>query len=186
MPGAGKNRGWFFIPEKDDEVLVVFEHGDLQRPLIIGALWNGKDTPADKNPGGVPRRTIKSRSGSLIVFDDENGKIEISDGAGKGKITFDSAANKITIEALDGDVCFQAPKGDIQILAKSLEMTTTSDNIEIVAGKDITWSTDAAMSVKGSSSVTWSGSNHKKNCSVAKPSKAPTADPQDIPDPLNH
>ena len=39
MPGAGKNRGWFFIPEPEDEVLVVFEHGDLNRPLIIGSLW---------------------------------------------------------------------------------------------------------------------------------------------------
>src|SRR5262252_5813625 len=52
MLGAGKNRGWFFIPEVDDEVLVMFEHGDLNRPMVIGALWNGKDTTADKNPGG--------------------------------------------------------------------------------------------------------------------------------------
>ena len=59
MQGAGKNRGWFFIPEKDDEVLVMFEHGDLNRPLVIGALWNGKDKPPDKNPGGNPRRVIK-------------------------------------------------------------------------------------------------------------------------------
>ena len=43
MLGAGKNRGWFFIPEVNDEVLVMFEHGDLNRPLVVGALWGGKD-----------------------------------------------------------------------------------------------------------------------------------------------
>src|SRR6185295_6824457 len=107
MLGAGKNRGWFFIPEKDDEVLVMFEHGAMDRPLVIGALWGGKDKPPDKNPGGNPRRVIKSRQGSKITFDDDQLKIIIEDGTGKGKITFDSNANKIIIEALKGDVCFQ-------------------------------------------------------------------------------
>jgi uncharacterized protein involved in type VI secretion and phage assembly len=71
MIGAGKNRGWFFIPEKNDEVLVMFEHGDINRPLVVGSLWNGKDKPPDKNPGGNPRRVIKSRLGSKITFDDD-------------------------------------------------------------------------------------------------------------------
>src|SRR5688572_18821933 len=42
MLGAGKNRGWFFIPEVDDEVLVVFEHGNINKPLVVGAMWGGK------------------------------------------------------------------------------------------------------------------------------------------------
>ena len=37
---AGNNRGTVFYPEKDDEVLVAFEHGDIDSPYIIGALWN--------------------------------------------------------------------------------------------------------------------------------------------------
>ena len=85
MLGAGKNRGWFFIPENDDEVLCLFEHGDMERPLVVGALWNGKDKPPDKNPGGNPRRVIKSRAGSKITFDDDQMKLIIEDGSGKGK-----------------------------------------------------------------------------------------------------
>src|SRR3954471_1579186 len=118
MLGAGKNRGWFFIPEKDDEVLVMFEHGDLNRPLVVGALWNGKDKPPDKTPDGNPRRMIKSRAGSKITFDDDKNLLIIEDGTGCGIITFDSGKNKIIIEAKKGDVCFQAPKGEMIITAK--------------------------------------------------------------------
>ena len=50
-PLAGKQRGMFFMPEVDDEVLVAFEHGSFNHPYVVGYLWNGKDLPpeADSN-----------------------------------------------------------------------------------------------------------------------------------------
>ena len=45
VPSGGKERGFFFTPEVDDEVLVIFEHGDVNFPYIVGALWNKKDKP---------------------------------------------------------------------------------------------------------------------------------------------
>ena len=180
MLGAGKNRGWFFIPEVEDEVLVMFEQGDINRPLVVGALWGGKDKPPDKNPGSNPRRVIKSRQGSKITFDDEEMKIIIEDGTGKGKLTFDSNANKIIIEALKGDVCFQSPTGDTQIVAKEIEMKAGT-NIEIHAGSKMDWG--AQNVVVGSPSVTLSGSMANANCGNAQAPAAPTADPQDVADP---
>ncbi len=48
-PMAGNNRGAYFLPEVDDEVLVVFEQGDMRFPFVLGSLWNGKDkAPAKK------------------------------------------------------------------------------------------------------------------------------------------
>ena len=47
-PMAGNEKGIYFLPEVDDEVLVVFEHGDLRFPYIIGALWNGQAPPPRK------------------------------------------------------------------------------------------------------------------------------------------
>jgi len=182
MLGAGKNRGWFFIPEKDDEVLCLFEHGELDRPLIVGALWNGKDKAPDKNPGGNPRRVIKSRQGSKITFDDDQMKIIIEDGTGKGKITFDSNANKIIIEALDGDVCFQSPKGDMKIVAKSASFKAGT-NVEIHAGKAMAWGTDASAKIDGGSGVTMSGSKVNINCGSASAPSAPSASPKDVEDP---
>jgi uncharacterized protein involved in type VI secretion and phage assembly len=43
-PSAGGGRGFMFMPEKGDEVLVAFEHGDPERPYVVGALWNGVDS----------------------------------------------------------------------------------------------------------------------------------------------
>ncbi len=181
MLGAGKNRGWFFIPEVNDEVLVMYEHGDINRPIVVGSLWNGKDKPADKNPGGVPRRMIKSRQGSKITFDDEGKKIIIEDGSGKGKITFDASANKMIIEALDGDVCFQAPKGEIKIVAKSIEVKATND-FAIHAGSTMAWGIASNGTIKGQN-ITIAGEKVNGNCGVAQKPTAPTATPADVKDP---
>jgi uncharacterized protein involved in type VI secretion and phage assembly len=181
MLGASKNRGWFFIPEVDDEVLLLFEHGDGQRPMVIGSLYNGKDKPPDKNPGPNPRRVIKSRAGSKVTFDDEKMAITIEDGSGKGKITFDSNNNKIIIEAMTGDVCMQSPAGDMVIVAKSAEFTATG-NLEMHAGSAMSWGTDANGNVKGGT-VTMSGSNANANCGNAQAPSAPEATPKDVDDP---
>ena len=181
MQGAGKNRGWFFIPEVEDEVLVMFEQGDINRPLVVGALWGGKDKPPDKNPGSNPRRMIKSRQGSKITLDDEEMKIIIEDGTGKAKLTFDSNNNKIIIEALKGDVCFQSPTGDMQIVAKEIEMKAGT-NIEIHAGSKMDWGAGAKVEV-GAPNVTMSGSKANGNCGNAQAPEAPTSDPQDVADP---
>ena len=184
MPGAGKNRGWFFIPEPEDEVLVVFEHGDLNRPLIIGSLWNGKDTPPGDNKNGKnDARMIKSRQGSKVTFDDsENPNIVIEDGTGKGKITLDTKNNKIIIEAIEGDVCFQSPDGDMTIVAKAMELKAT-ENVEVHAGATMAWGCDTSAKINGSSGVTTVGLDVEPELRLAQMPTAPTANPQDIADP---
>ncbi|MBA3392096.1 MAG: phage tail protein [Deltaproteobacteria bacterium] len=183
MLGAGKNRGWFFIPEVDDEVLVMFEHGDVNRPLVVGALWGGKDKPPDKNPGGNPRRVIRSRNGNKITFDDDPGVLQVilEDGTGKGKITLDAKNNKIIIEALKGDVCFQSPTGDTQIVAKSAELKAAK-SIEIHAGSSMSWGAGSTMELKAST-IAMTGSAGNLDCGKASSPAAPSADPQDVPDP---
>jgi len=182
MIGASKNRGWFFIPEVDDEVLILFEHGDADRTVVVGSLWNGKDKPPDKNPGGNPRRVIKSRAGSKVTFDDDQMKVTLEDGGGKAKITFDSNANKITIEAMTGDVCFQSPQGDMVIVAKQAELKA-GQNLEIHAGSSMAWGTNASATIKSSSSVTISGSKANMNCGNASAPPAPSANPKAVDDP---
>ncbi len=45
QPAAGPGRGFYWIPEVDDEVLVMFECGQANRPYVVCCLWNGKDQP---------------------------------------------------------------------------------------------------------------------------------------------
>lgn len=77
---AGKGRGMFNLPEIGDEVLVAFEHGEVNRPFILGQLWNGKDKPP--SPSGNPthgpgsetnRRGLYSRVGHMVDIDDTGG-----------------------------------------------------------------------------------------------------------------
>ena len=184
MFGAGKNRGWFFIPEVNDEVLVLFEHGDVNRPQIVGALW-GKAKPPDNNPGKNPRRVIKSRQGSKVTFidDDDNSiyQITLEDGTGKGKITLDSGNNKIIIEAVAGDVCFQSPQDDMKIVAKAIELKAT-EKLEFHADTNMQWGTGTSSTIKGPTTQIV-GSTVNFNCGNAQMPEAPTADPKDVADP---
>ncbi len=182
MSGAGKNRGWFFIPEINDEVLVIFEHGDVHRPLVVGTLWNGKDAAPDKNAGGNKRRMIKSRAGSKVTFyDDDAPKITIEDGGGKGRVTIDAQNKKIIIESLEGDVCLQAPTGEMTIVAKAITLEA-KQNVEIHAGAAMAWGAGQSAKINGQS-VTISGAAVNVNSGAAQMPTAPTAEPKDVDDP---
>ena len=76
---AGANRGTWFIPDVDDEVLVAFEAGDPDRPYVIGAPWNGQDAPPESMDGAGNNhlKTIRSRQGILITLDDTDGAVKL-------------------------------------------------------------------------------------------------------------
>ena len=149
-PMAGNERGVYFLPEVDDEVLVAFEHGDVRFPFVIGALWNGVDKPpADNGDGKNNLRVIKSRSGHTIKLNDEDGKetIEIIDKSEKNSVVIDTANNSITITS-EKDITLSATKGTIKLDAQKLEIKSSADSkIEAGAGMDVKAS--ATMNIKG-------------------------------------
>lgn len=149
-PMAGKKIGIYFLPEVDDEVLVMFEHGDVRFPYIIGALWNGKDVPPETNSDGKNNiRLIKSRSGHTIRLNDEKGKetIEIIDKSQKNSIKIDTATNSITITA-GKDIKLSAPNGSIELDAKTIDIKSGSDTT-ITAGTGIDINAKLTMNIKG-------------------------------------
>jgi uncharacterized protein involved in type VI secretion and phage assembly len=112
---AGKERGAFFMPEIDDEVLVAFEHGDVNHPFIVGFLWNGVDTPPEttnqnrviKTPGGHQLRfedtdgakkvVLKSNGGHHVEIDDSAETITIKTNFGNQFIVLNDASNSVTV-----------------------------------------------------------------------------------------
>lgn len=148
---AGNGRGSVFLPELDDEVLVAFEHGDMRRPFVIGALWNGVDRlPAEfANDGRNNVRLIKSRSGHLVKLDDTDGRerIEVIDKTGKNSIVIDSPGNTITITT-DRDLVLGAPKGKLSLHAKELVLKSDT-TLSIQAGSEMAIKAGATLNING-------------------------------------
>lgn len=121
---AGKDRGSYFLPDVNDEVLVAFEEGEISRPYIIGCLWNKEDKPplndgdgknnikkitsrsgheiifGDDNENKKEKLEIHTKAGHVILLDDSSGgeKIEIKDKSGSNSIVIDSSSNAMTIQ----------------------------------------------------------------------------------------
>lgn len=147
---AGKERGAFYLPEVDDEVLVAFEYGDINIPYIIGSLWNGKDKPPLTNDDGKNNlRVIKSRSGHIIRFDDTDGKekIEIVDKTEKNIVVIDSKENKISIKS-EKDIEISAPNGKVIIEAQNIE-AKASASAKIEASSCMDLKASGTMTIKG-------------------------------------
>jgi uncharacterized protein involved in type VI secretion and phage assembly len=95
VPLAGKDRGAWFMPEKDDEVLVAFEHGHFAHPYVVGFLWNGVDKPPTTDP---KHRVIKTPGDHELRFEDTDGakKIIVKSAAGF-RVELDDAGKKLTL-----------------------------------------------------------------------------------------
>lgn len=183
--GAGKDRGFYCLPEVGDEVLVAFEHGDVARPYVLGTLWNGKDKATDKNDSDKnDHRSFKSRSGHLLEFDDKDGEekitlkaksgahliiddkdkvIHINDHANENKVTIDQKGKKISVESTSGDINIKA-KENINIECKKLNVKSSDDssfeakNFKIKASSNFEAKANGSGTVESSGGMTIKGS----------------------------
>ena len=93
QPHAGNGKGFYFIPEIGEEVMVDFENGNAERPFVLGAHYNG----AAKSGYKPTTKAIHTESGTKIVLNDEDGSIKIEDAVGNSLI-FDGN-QKITLSS---------------------------------------------------------------------------------------
>lgn len=121
-PMAGDGMGFYALPQKGEQVLVAFEHGDLTKPYVLGSLWNVGESPPEKNDGTNSRRVIKSKAGHTIVFDDtaDVGQLVIKDKLG----------SSITLDAGDGSITISA-KGKLKLEAAGGAHALTIDETQV-------------------------------------------------------
>ncbi len=138
-PNAGvsgavpKNRGWVFVPEVGDQVMVSYEHGNPDRPYVTGSVFH-----SGSGKGGDKDNKVKSiitRSGNAIVFDDETGSIVITDQTGKQLIMLDGT-DAITVMA-----------------KKSITLTNEAESVIVMDDKSIGLQADT-IALEGRKSVT--------------------------------
>ncbi len=122
---AGNNRGTWFIPDKNDEVLVAFEGGNPRRPYVIGALWNGQDAPPEQIDGAGDNnvKTILSRQGVRITLDDTDGAVKLRlETPGGQSIVLSDADNSIVAEDSNGNTIKMETQGITLTASGTLEI----------------------------------------------------------------
>lgn len=103
---AGPGYGSTWVPERDGEVLVAFEHGDMRSPYVLGCLHGNVDKPPHSRSRSEDTRTLRTPKGSELSFDEKNGTIALKTKGGasvvlkedSGEITLTAKA-KISLEA---------------------------------------------------------------------------------------
>jgi len=132
-PDAGLGRGYFFRPEKDDEVVLGFFNEDPRHPVIIGALFNAKNTPPDRFKLEKENKTkgLVSKKGTVIGFDDE-----------KQTVFIETAKNKILLDEKEKTIVFSD--------ANNNTITMDKDGITLKSGKDFKIEASGKVEIKGS------------------------------------
>jgi uncharacterized protein involved in type VI secretion and phage assembly len=131
---GGKQRGSWFIPDVEDEVLVVFEGGDVRRPYVLGGLWNGKDDPPETMDGAGKnyKKVLCSRNGVKVTLDDHDGQEQfIAETPGGQKLTLKDGPGSIELADSNGNSIKLDPSG-ITLTAAAL-VTINASSVTINA-----------------------------------------------------
>lgn len=139
QPYAGGGKGFSFIPEVGEEVMIDFEGGNAERPYVKGTLFNGEDDPDGAwLPGNNQVKAIRTRNGHTIEIWDqgEGGYIRIYDNEKENYIlTFSTDEKLIKLEST-GNIELYA-QNDI-IMHAGHDINASADNdIFISAGHDM-------------------------------------------------
>ena len=141
------NRGFVFIPEVGDQVLLGFRHGDPARPYVMGSLFNG--TTGKGGFAANHKKSLTTRSGSTVTFDDTAHTILLQT----------TRANKIFIDELNGTITVSSAE-EVNVNTKNVNINA-SENMNVNVGRNFTMQVgeqssvsigkDSSLSINGSS-----------------------------------
>ena len=156
--GVETNRGFVFIPEVGDHVLVGFRHNDPNRPYVMGSLFNGRT-----GGGGFAEnhlKSIRTRSGHVIELDDAPSSLGITIKDNKGNsVHIDSAEDSIVVNA-ERDITFNAGETftvnckNANILAEESININAEENVNCMSGEDTTLQANRSLTETASESYT--------------------------------
>lgn len=134
-PYADDDQGYEMLPSVDTQVMVAFEAGDLSRPYIVGACWNGRESLPESPTSSNDKRLIKSRAKSLLEFDDTEGAAKVTLSMQSGhKVVLDDLAQQVEVTHANGCTVTMNAAGQVQITANSsVEITAPTLNVHAAA-----------------------------------------------------
>ena len=140
---SGGEKGLYIVPEKEDRVLIAFEHNHPERPFVLSSVYHGAAKPEHFDPENL-KKALKTKGGHEILMNDEKSKesmaltspTDFSATAKKGNMSF-TAKNTITVKSEGGDITITTPTniavdadGNITITAKG-DITLEATNINL-------------------------------------------------------
>jgi len=133
---AGNDRGTWFIPDVNDEVLVAFEEGEegtVGQYYVIGGLWSKTSSPPEKMDRNNNKKLLRSRNGVKITLDDQSGQENvIVETPGGQKITLKDGPGSVEIADSNGNSVKLAANG-ISVSA-SAKVTINASQVEVNSG----------------------------------------------------
>ncbi len=130
-PYADDDQGIEILPDVDTQVVVAFEAGDLRRPYIVGACWNGRAALPESPTAANDIRVWKTRSGSRLEFDDTSGAAKVTLSMASGhELVLDDVSQEIRLTHANGAHVTFTAAGQIEIVANStVEVTASALNV---------------------------------------------------------
>jgi uncharacterized protein involved in type VI secretion and phage assembly len=115
-PYADTDQGLLALPEVGSQVVVAFEAGNLRRPYVIGATWNGREALPHQPERSNDVRLLRSRADSRLEFDDAAGSAAVRLTMASGhQVILDDAAQEVTVKHAMGCV--------VKLTATAVEIT---------------------------------------------------------------
>ncbi len=165
QPHGGANKGFYFIPEVGEEVMVGFEGNNVEMPFVIGSLYNGTLKVDEFTTDTNDAKVIRTRSGHTIELNDKDGEetITIYDRE-QSVIQFNTAEKSIKIQAVEN---IELGAKNIKLVAEeNIELGATK-NLQFIAdetcnfqsGKDISIKASGKASVEATKDLSLNGQN---------------------------
>ncbi|MGM5632125.1 phage baseplate assembly protein V, partial [Apibacter raozihei] len=154
-PYAGSGKGMHVVPEIGEEVIVSFENGNAEKPVSLGAMFNGKGKSGHGGAGNYIKG-LQTPTGNKLQFNDKEGSALLSDQPGSVSMKFDGGGNSsigaaatqaITVGAKEG-----SPDGEAKLLMDNAGNITLKANTNItleVGSNKISINKDGTITING-------------------------------------
>lgn len=123
QPHSGGGKGFYFVPENGEEVLVAFESGNAEKPYAVGTNYNGNEV-SGYHTADNDKKVIHTRSGTKVILNDAEGSVFIEDPSG----------NTWLMDG-QGNISVNAPE-TFRVNAKNV-VVSARENINMGAGNNI-------------------------------------------------
>lgn len=157
-----KNRGFVFIPEVGDQVMIGFRYDDPDRPFVMGSLFHGRSAAGGGKDNKI--KTLSTTSGNTITLNDDKGSLQLEDAKGNSVLIDGEGKINVTcseqIELKTGDSSITLKKDGTILIVGKMKVEVKSDQKVLVEGTSgIDVKSSQAVNIEGTAEVAIKGTN---------------------------